>query len=140
MQEQLKALGVKPAVSGGEPAPAPSSPPPGPEGEPQPASYPPQSGAAVPPPTAFYPGNGVTPPPQVSYQSVPVPNQIQRKTFNYNKGKRQRAALHSVRQFAKSILIEGADANASVTGNESTVPMQLRVVGVWRCRTAKPMT
>lgn len=30
MQEQLKALGVKPAVSGGEPAPVPPSPPPGP--------------------------------------------------------------------------------------------------------------
>ncbi len=39
MQNQLKALGVKPAVSGGEPAPTPPSPPPGPEGEPQPASY-----------------------------------------------------------------------------------------------------
>ncbi|HBT8315136.1 TPA: conjugal transfer protein TraB, partial [Klebsiella pneumoniae] len=87
MQNQLKALGVKPAVSGGEPAPTPPSPPPGPEGEPQPASYPPQTGAAVPPPTAFYPGNGMTPPPQVSYQSVPVPNQIQRKTFSYDKGK-----------------------------------------------------
>ncbi|HHI5108496.1 TPA: conjugal transfer protein TraB, partial [Klebsiella pneumoniae] len=59
MQNQLKALGVKPAVSGGEPAPTPPSPPPGPEGEPQPASYPPQTGAAVPPPTAFYPGNGM---------------------------------------------------------------------------------
>ncbi|MCS5874487.1 hypothetical protein LN650_31440 [Klebsiella pneumoniae subsp. pneumoniae] len=46
MQTQLKALGVKPAVSGGEPAPTPPSPPPGPEGEPQPASYPPQTGAA----------------------------------------------------------------------------------------------
>ncbi|HCN1276074.1 TPA: hypothetical protein N6M13_005090, partial [Escherichia coli] len=30
---------------------------------------------------AFYPGNGVTPPPQVTYQSVPVPNRIQRKVF-----------------------------------------------------------
>ena len=29
MQNQLKALGVKPAVSGGEPAPTPPSPPPG---------------------------------------------------------------------------------------------------------------
>nr|BBV28356.1 hypothetical protein [Klebsiella pneumoniae] len=27
------------------------------------------------------------------------------------------------------MLIEGADANASVTGNESTVPMQLRITG-----------
>ncbi|PAL37113.1 conjugal transfer protein TraB, partial [Escherichia coli] len=52
--------------------------PPGPEGEPQPGntpvSFPPQGSVAVPPPTAFYPGNGVTPPPQVTYQSVPVPN------------------------------------------------------------------
>ncbi|KAA0666189.1 conjugal transfer protein TraB, partial [Escherichia coli] len=40
-----------------------------------------QGSVAVPPPTAFYPGNGVTPPPQVTYQSVPVPNRIQRKVF-----------------------------------------------------------
>ncbi|EOY0933955.1 F-type conjugal transfer pilus assembly protein TraB, partial [Klebsiella pneumoniae] len=128
MQTQLKALGVKPAVSGGEPAPTPPSPPPGPEGEPQPASYPPQTGAAVPPPTAFYPGNGMTPPPQVSYQSVPVPNQIQRKTFSYDKGKKTKSLPYIPSgSFAKSMLIEGADANASVTGNESTVPMQLRI-------------
>ncbi|MFK8951500.1 conjugal transfer protein TraB, partial [Klebsiella pneumoniae] len=121
MQNQLKALGVKPAVSGGEPAPTPPSPPPGPEGEPQPASYPPQTGAAVPPPTAFYPGNGMTPPPQVSYQSVPVPNQIQRKTFSYDKGKNAKSLPYIPSgSFAKSMLIEGADANASVTGNEST--------------------
>ncbi|HCD6793273.1 TPA: conjugal transfer protein TraB, partial [Klebsiella pneumoniae] len=130
MQNQLKALGVKPAVSGGEPAPTPPSPPPGPEGEPQPASYPPQTGAAVPPPTAFYPGNGMTPPPQVSYQSVPVPNQIQRKTFSYDKGKKTKSLPYIPSgSFAKSMLIEGADANASVTGNESTVPMQLRITG-----------
>ncbi|HGK3754891.1 F-type conjugal transfer pilus assembly protein TraB [Klebsiella variicola] len=130
MQNQLKALGVKPAVSGGEPAPTPPSPPPGPEGEPQPASYPPQTGAAVPPPTAFYPGNGMTPPPQVSYQSVPVPNQIQRKTFSYDKGKNAKSLPYIPSgSFAKSMLIEGADANASVTGNESTVPMQLRITG-----------
>ncbi|MCZ3467281.1 conjugal transfer protein TraB, partial [Klebsiella pneumoniae] len=125
-----KALGVKPAVSGGEPAPTPPSPPPGPEGEPQPASYPPQTGAAVPPPTAFYPGNGMTPPPQVSYQSVPVPNQIQRKTFSYDKEKKTKSLPYIPSgSFAKSTLIEGADANASVTGNESTVPMQLRITG-----------
>ena len=131
MQNQLKALGVKPAVSGGEPAPTPPSPPPGPEGEPQPARYPPQTGAAVPPPTAFYPGNGMTPPPQVSYQSVPVPNQIQRKTFSYDKGKKTKSLPYIPSgSFAKSMLIEGADANASVTGNESTVPMQLRITGL----------
>lgn len=125
MQEQLKALGVKPAVSGGEPVPAP-----GPEGEPQPVSYPPRTGGAVPPPTAFYPGNGSVPPPQVSYQPVPVPNHIQRKTFRYGRGKNELSLPYIPSgSFARSILIEGADANASVTGNESTVPMQLRVVG-----------
>lgn len=130
MQEQLKALGVKPAVSGGEPAPVPPSPPPGPEGEPQPVGYPPQRGGAVPPPTAFYPGNGTALPAQVSYQTVPVPNQIQRKTFSYHKGKKGKELPYIPSgSFAKSILIEGADANASVTGNESTSPMQVRLIG-----------
>lgn len=64
MQEQLRTLGVRPSVPGGEPAPTPPSPAPGPEGEPQPANYPPQPGGAVPPPTAFYPGNGAVQPPQ----------------------------------------------------------------------------
>lgn len=130
MQEQLRTLGVRPSVPGGEPAPTPPSPAPGPEGEPQPANYPPQPGGAVPPPTAFYPGNGAVQPPQVSYQSVPVPNQINRKTFIYNKGKKGRELPYIPSgSFAKSSLIEGADANASVTGNESTVPMQLRIIG-----------
>lgn len=130
MQEQLKALGVKPAVAGGEPAPVPPSPPPGPEGEPQPANFPPQSGGAVPPPTSFYPGNGAAMPPQVSYQSVPVPNQIQRKTFNYDRGRKGKTLPYIPSgSFAKSQLIEGADANASVTGNESTAPMLVRLTG-----------
>ena len=130
MQEQLKTLGVKPAVSGGEPAPSPPSPPPGPEGEPQPTNFPAQSGGAVPPPTAFYPGNGTVQAPQVSYQAVPVPNQIQRKTFSYDRGKKTKSLPYIPSgSFAKSKLIEGADANASVTGNESTVPMSLRIIG-----------
>lgn len=130
MQEQLRALGVKPAVSGGEPAPVPPSPAPGSEGEPQPANYPPQTAGAVPPPTAYYPGNGAVPPPHVSYQSVPVPNQIQRKTFSYDRGKKTKSLPYIPSgSFAKSLLIEGADANASVTGNESTSPMQVRLIG-----------
>lgn len=95
-----------------------------------PVSFPPQGSVAVPPPTAFYPGNGVTPPPQVTYQSVLVPNRIQRKVFTRNEGK-QGPSLPYIPSgsFAKAMLIEGADANASVTGNESTVPMQLRITG-----------
>lgn len=71
----------------------------------------------------------MTPPPQVSYQSVPVPNQIQRKTFSYDKGKNEVIAVHSVGELRKKYAYRGADANASVTGNESTVPMQLRITG-----------
>ncbi len=130
MQDQLNKLGVKPTTTSGEPVPKPPIPAPGPEGEPQPANFPPQPAGAVPPPTSFYPGNGTTPAPQVSYQPVPAPNQIQRRTFSYDKGKKAKTLPYIPSgSFAKSILIEGADANASVTGNESTVPMQVRLVG-----------
>ncbi len=135
LAEQVKALGANPVTATGEPVPQMPAPPPGPEGEPQPGntpvSFPPQGSVAVPPPTAFYPGNGVTPPPQVTYQSVPVPNRIQRKVFTRNEGK-QGPSLPYIPSgsFAKAMLIEGADANASVTGNESTVPMQLRITGL----------
>ncbi|EON3201651.1 conjugal transfer protein TraB, partial [Escherichia coli] len=130
LAEQVKALGANPVTVTGEPVPQMPASPPGPEGEPQPGNapvaFPPQGAGAVPPPTAFYPGNGVTPPPQVTYQSVPVPNRIQRKTFSYDAGTKQGPSLPYIPSgsFAKAILIEGADANASVTGNESTVPMQ----------------
>lgn len=135
LAEQIKALGANPVTATGEPVPQMPASPPGPEGEPQPGntpvSFPPQGSVAVPPPTAFYPGNGVTPPPQVTYQSVPVPNRIQRKVFTRNEGK-QGPSLPYIPSgsFAKAMLIEGADANASVTGNESTVPMQLRITGL----------
>ncbi|EJQ0398849.1 F-type conjugal transfer pilus assembly protein TraB [Escherichia coli] len=135
LAEQVKALGANPVTATGEPVPQMPASPPGPEGEPQlgntPVSFPPQGSVAVPPPTAFYPGNGVTPPPQVTYQSVPVPNRIQRKVFTRNEGK-QGPSLPYIPSgsFAKAMLIEGADANASVTGNESTVPMQLRITGL----------
>lgn len=136
LAEQVKALGANPVTVTGEPVPQMPASPPGPEGEPQPGNapvaFPPQGAGAVPPPTAFYPGNGATPPPQVTYQSVPVPNRIQRKTFSYDAGTKQGPSLPYIPSgsFAKAILIEGADANASVTGNESTVPMQLRITGL----------
>lgn len=69
------------------------------------------------PATAFYPGNGMTPPPQVSYQSVPVQNQIQRKTFSYDKGKKTKSLPYIPSgSFAKSMLIEGADAARLLPG------------------------
>ena len=141
MQNQLKALGVKPAVSGGEPAPTPPSPPPGPEGEPQPASYPPQTGAAVPPPTAFYPGTGMTPPPQVSYQSVPVPNQIQRKTFSYDKGKK-RSHCRTFRRGAlqKACLSRGQMPTRLLPGMNQLYRCSCVSPVAWKCQTAKPTT
>ena len=130
LASQVSALGVKPVTASDEPAPQPLVPAPGPEGEPQPVAFPPQSQAgAVPPPTAFYPGNGVTPAPQVSYQSIPVPNQLRRQSFVREEKKGPSLPYIPSGSFAKSMLIEGADANASVTGNESTVPMQLRITG-----------
>lgn len=104
LAEQVKALGANPVTATGEPVPQMPASPPGPEGEPQPGntpvSFPPQGSVAVPPPTAFYPGNGVTPPPQVTYQSVPVPNRIQRKVFTRNEGNRD----HRCRTFRQEVL------------------------------------
>ncbi|VEN47775.1 unnamed protein product [Callosobruchus maculatus] len=78
----------------------------------------------------FYPGNGVTPPAQVQYQPIPVPNQLRRQSFaRSDESKGPSLPYIPSGSFAKSMLIEGADANASVTGNESTVPMQLRITG-----------
>ncbi|STN93605.1 fusion of conjugal transfer pilus assembly proteins TraB and TraH [Escherichia coli] len=146
LAEQVKALGANPVTATGEPVPQMPASPPGPEGEPQPGntpvSFPPQGSVAVPPPTAFYPGNGVTPPPQVTYQSVPVPNRIQRKVFTRNEGK-QGPSLPYIPSgsFAKAMLIEGADANASVTGNESTVADAACVSPAWwKCRNSRRMT
>ncbi|HHA1672063.1 TPA: F-type conjugal transfer pilus assembly protein TraB [Enterobacter roggenkampii] len=135
LADQVKAMGGTPVTASGEPAPKPQNPLPGPQGEPAPGnppmSFPPSGTGAVPPPTAFYPGNGVLPAPQVSYQSIPVPNRITRKTFGEAGDSRKQNQLPYIPSgsFAKSVLIEGADANASVTGNESTVPMQLRITG-----------
>lgn len=103
-----------------------------PEGEPLPSTFPPAgNGTAVPPPTAFYPGRGEAPPSQVTYKSVPVPGQINRQKFSYGgtDSTEKKYPYIPTGSFAKSILIEGADANASVTGNEATVPMQVRLIG-----------
>lgn len=101
LAEQVKALGANPVTATGEPVPQMPASPPGPEGEPQPGntpvSFPPQGSVAVPPPTAFYPGNGVTPPPQVTYQSVPVPNRIQRKAFTGTRMSRSQQTREPVR-------------------------------------------
>lgn len=134
LAEQLSGPGTNnttPGVPGS--APLPNTPVSGgftPEGEPMPAAFPP-TGGGVPPPTAFYPGRGTAPPAQVTYTNVPVPGQIHRQSFSYgNKdSKKKKYPYIPTGSFAKALIIEGADANASVTGNEATAPMQVRLIG-----------
>ncbi|EBS5543107.1 hypothetical protein DSA95_18500 [Salmonella enterica subsp. enterica serovar Plymouth] len=137
---QVNALGARPVTLTGGPVPTAPAFSPGPDGEPPPGntpvSFPPQGTGTVPPPTTFYPGNGVTPPPQVTYQPVPVPDRILRKVFPLPRSKDQSPSLPYIPSgsFAKAMLVEGADANASVTGNESTVPAFDRngkSAGIW---------
>ncbi|MTC74218.1 F-type conjugal transfer pilus assembly protein TraB [Providencia sp. wls1919] len=104
-----------------------------PNGEPRPTSgYYKGAEGSVPPPTAFYSGVGQTPPPtyNVSNNNT-VKSGVSRKEFKYtdNKNKKKKYPYIPSGSFAKAKLIEGADTNASVTGNESTVPMQVRIIG-----------
>lgn len=129
--------------TGGDGSPTPGSTTPGataipplaagvtPEGEPMPSAFPPAPGGPVPPPTAFYPGRGAVPPPVVDYTPVPVPGQLYRKVLRPKEAGKPKKKYPYIPtgSFAKSILIEGADANASVTGNTATVPMQVRLTG-----------
>lgn len=91
-----------------------------PEGEPLPSTFPPAgNGTAVPPPPHFILAGGEAPPSQVTYKSVPVPGQINRQEFSYGgtDSAQKKYPYIPTGSFAKSILIEGADANASVTGS-----------------------
>lgn len=82
-------------------------------------------------PGQSFPAVAVMPHAAKVLKQVMVNNRIQRKVFTRNEGK-QGPSLPYIPSgsFAKAMLIEGADANASVTGNESTVPMQLRITGL----------
>ncbi len=75
LAEQVKALGANPVTVTGEPVPQMPASPPGPEGSLSPVMRPllfRRRGQVLCHRPAFYPGNGATPPPQVTYQSVPV--------------------------------------------------------------------
>ncbi|WGM03639.1 F-type conjugal transfer pilus assembly protein TraB [Arsenophonus nasoniae] len=102
-----------------------------PEGEPAPGLFPPASPKGqVPPPSAFYSGVGNPPPPQIQTQAIPLPGELMRQTFTSPTTQQsKRYPYIPSGSFVKSMLIEGADANASVTGNQATVPMQVRLTG-----------
>ena len=88
---------------------------------------------AVPPPTDFWPaGNGAPVNPNAGTPVLsPVEGGIETTTFPapHRRTPKHKYPWISSGSFAKAVVIEGADANASVTGNKNTVPMQLRLTG-----------
>ena len=90
---------------------------------------------AVPPPTTFWPAGGGTDgsaiPGQVSYAPLVRDGQLDVSTFDDPQASAAASKfpwIHSG-SFADAVVVEGADANASVTGNKNTVPMQIRLTG-----------
>lgn len=108
----------------------PPASPKAPDGEPGPSVGMPDF---IEPPTNFYPGKGGGRPPAVG---TPIPvappaGQLERTSFDYsdNAQSQPRYPYIPSGSFARSLVIEGADTNASVTGNENTAPMQVRLTG-----------
>ncbi|TDN51498.1 F-type conjugal transfer pilus assembly protein TraB [Scandinavium goeteborgense] len=92
-----------------------------------------RTAGAVPPPTNFWPaGNGAPINPQGGAPVLtPVEGEIETTTFaapSAGKPKHKYPWIPSG-SFARAVVIEGADANASVTGNKNTAPMELRITG-----------
>lgn len=99
------------------------------------------TGSSVPPPTAFYqPGSGGeinSLAPVTQYQVAPQPKKgLASMTVDYG----EKSAVSDMpllpyipsASFAPAVVIEGADANASVTGNSDPSPMQFRLTGLVR--------
>ncbi|HCB2859849.1 TrbI/VirB10 family protein [Klebsiella aerogenes] len=91
------------------------------------------AGGAVPPPTAFYPAAGI-PANQTTINVNPQIHQgLSRMSVDYSdeKKKNDAPALPYIPSgsFASAMVIEGADTNASVSGEESSSPMQFRLTG-----------
>lgn len=84
---------------------------------------------AVPPPTAFYPG---VPGNQTTVNIAPQLNQgLSTLSIDYGEKKDDAPALPYIPSgsFVGATVIEGADANASVTGESASSPMQFRLTG-----------
>jgi len=90
------------------------------------------SSSSVPPPTAFYPGAGM-PANQTTINVNPQLSQgLSTMTVDYGDDHKDDApALPYLPSgsFASATVIEGADANAAVTGESSPSPMQFRLTG-----------
>ena len=96
-----------------------------PPGEPRPGTAP---SGAVPPPVAFYPGMGQAPSQQTVY--TPAPAGMDHTAFSYEQKTAPALPYIFSGSFANALVVEGADANAAVTGSQNTVPMQFRLTGV----------
>lgn len=106
------------------PAPSPQAP----QGEPGPSVGMPDF---IEPPTTYYAGKGTPSSGRTQVMpSAPPAGQLERTAFDYPRsdGGSKFPYIPSG-SFARALVIEGADANAAVTGNESTVPMQFRLTG-----------
>lgn len=124
LQTQIDALTQ--GGSGGSTPPASGS-------TPAPGTLPTGSGnslsGSVPPPTAFYPG---VPANQTSVQINPQLNEgLSTMTVDYGEKQDKTPPLPYIPSgsFASATVIEGADANASVTGESASSPMQFRLTG-----------
>lgn len=63
---------------------------------------------------------------------MPNPDAIESTTFSYDDAQANLSPKYPYipsGSFAKAIVIEGADTNAAVTGQQNTAPMQLRLIG-----------
>lgn len=89
----------------------------------------------IPPPTAFYPGGQGYAAPQPQIRVSPEVRQgLSSVSIEYEDDTPPEKTLPELPyipsgSFARAIIIEGADANASVTGNSNPSPMQFRLTG-----------
>lgn len=107
-------------------------------GEPIPSGLSPSKGnevisGSVPPPTNFWPLGGGTAEVPATPVMTPIPRagrmDVEEFSLPERTTKNSRYPWIHSGSFAEAIVVEGADANASVTGDKNTVPMQLRLTG-----------
>ncbi|CAM3825554.1 hypothetical protein BS639_21150 [Rouxiella silvae] len=73
----------------------------------------------------FYPGAG----PATQRQTVPLIGGIKKSSFTWGNMKKDNLPWIPSGSFIQAIMIEGADANASVTGQQSTTPVVFTLQG-----------
>lgn len=104
-----------------------------PTGEPMPDLTAPAYAGGVPPPTSFYSGTGTPAQGEMiltPQEPIEKPGNIESTVFTYrNPSIRPTLPYIPSGSFTGALVIEGADANAAVTGAQNTAPMQLRLTG-----------